>query len=66
MKHEILNSKQFQNYKFKYSKSRFQFLSFDIRICFEFRCLNFEFVKKNDGLSLCNFLAKLDFSAMNF
>ena len=37
MKHEILNSKQFQNYKFKYSKSRFQFLSFDIRICFEFR-----------------------------
>ena len=45
-KHEIRNSKQFQNYKFKCSKPRFQFLSFDIRICFGFRYLNFEFVKK--------------------
>lgn len=45
-KHEIRNSKQFQNYNFKCFKSCFSLLTFNIRICFGFRYSNFEFVKK--------------------
>lgn len=51
-KHEIrakrpggTNPKQFQNPKYKCSKLDFEFLSFDIRICFEFSDSVFEFVE---------------------
>ena len=43
LKSEKRNSKQIPNHKKRMFQTCFEFWSFDIRICFGFRYLNFEF-----------------------